>query len=169
MTKSIQKILLCLLSIVSLTKALRIRNGDRCLSCPGYVDILEGDVFTLEPFINDPTRFYSCTPNPSVVPREKFWTYTPNSNHNINLCIRNADACLGLMFKPNIAEHKIDLIAVIRKSNTTKSEQEWNYDGKKLTNVSLGPTYCAQAEKEFLKMVPCNDNEAKQKIEINNN
>jgi len=66
----------------------------------------------------------------------------------------------------NEKERRIDGIAVILAPNTTNSKQEWNYDGRKLTNVYMGPTYCAQAEAEGLMMVPCNANEPKQKIDI---
>lgn len=112
MAKSNQKILLCLLAIAGLTKALKIRNGDRCLNCSCYVDVVKG-AWTAAPYINDPGRFYPCSAFDNV-PNETFWTYMPNSNQKINLCIRDANACLGCSHRII----KIDLVVVMRKSNT---------------------------------------------------
>ena len=167
MAKSLQRVLFCLLVLASLTKALRILNGDRCLNCAGDM-IKDKSVNVLfRPYFHYPITFPPCNPLAgNYNPWQHFWTYTPNKNYKINICILTADACLGVKLRVNEKERRIDGIAVILAPNTTNSKQEWNYDGRKLTNVYMGPTYCAQAEAEGLMMVPCNANEPKQKIDI---
>jgi len=138
------------------------------LNCPSFVEILEGGVIRVEPFLNDSTRFVPCTPTYAVVPREQYWTYAPNKNYKINICVRTTNACLGVKLQANLKERRIDGKGVILASDPTNLKQEWNYDGRKLTNAFMGPTYCAQAEEEFLMMVSCNATEPKQKIEFDN-
>ena len=100
---------------------------------------------------------------------ESSWTQEiiPNDpNGSIRLCIRTTEMCLGL--KAEISYNGIYILAFVSKKDEKNLTQKWFFDGKKLTNQSSGPTFCAQAEADNIKMYPCNANEPKQKIEIDN-
>ena len=160
MKNSYYQSLACLLAVVCLAKAenLKIRSGIRsCLSWSGSI------YPSLKPDDNKPTRFYACFNRPKLPREEGSWTRIPGPNDSFNICIDTTNMCLGLEF--NIRNNKVEYEAIVRVKNDEYPSQQWKYDGTKLTNVRMGPNFCAQAE-SYLIMVPCNVTEPKQKFEI---
>lgn len=163
MANSVKYLLVCLLATTFLANALKIKIGNMCLSFKGSVSYKNGSV-VLNPTKNALAVVSQCIPG-SNIPGQSSWEKMSLPNGNFQLCIQTTNMCLTLS---SIATVKWtnEFIGVIMEKNTPEGYQQWKYDGKSLTNVFTGPNFCAQAERDNLRMLVCVPGEPKQKIEI---
>ena len=146
-----------LLAATCLATGLKIRSVRSCLSWSGSV------YPSLKPDDNTPTKFDTCYYRSKLPRTEGSWTQIPGPDDCFNICIETTNMCLGLEF--NIRNNKWECEAIVRVKNDEYPSQQWKYDGNKLTNVRMGPSFCAQAGVNLI-MAPCNATEPKQKFEI---
>lgn len=165
-SRMVAKSLLCLLATTCLlANALKIRNGNRCLNW-------EGTAFPFNPIKNSITNYYFCELGERSTLNEAYWEKLivldggESLPSIIQLCIQKTNLCLGL--QRIVTTTSLYIVAIISEKDPNNLSQQWLYNGRKLTNLKYTPAFCAQFERDNLRMYPCDANEPKQIIEIDN-
>ncbi len=102
------------------------------------------------------------------------WEYLPVTlpvpNGNVEICIRNTNACLGIDYSLDYSVYRVVIELVLRERDVQKYGllQQWHYDGKTFRNARLGQTACVTSDSNnfILSMKPCEPNNPFQSFQI---